>query len=502
MATGYLVLLWALLVVLGWLALRKPPKGLPPGPRPLTLLGNLLQLGKLPHRSLAELARRHGPLISLRLGLVPHIVVSSPSVAKQVLQKHDQLLSYRAPPDATQALDHAKLSMVMLPPGATWRSLRKICNSKIFATQRLDANQGFRSQKVRELVSFVEQSARAGQPVDVGRAVFTTTLNLLSTTIFSADMVSHDEESSAEFKNLVRQVMIESASPNLSDYFPLLRWADPQGRRRRLTFHLRNLKNIFDRKIKDRLSSRSFQATSNPEDFLDVLLNANASLELDRPAIDHLLVDLFCAGSDTTSTTVEWAMAELLRNPTAMEKARREVAEVTKGLQKETVEESDIGRMPYLQAVVKETLRLHPPVPFLIPRRAVETVELSMDGEGDNSSRSYTVPAETTDPATWGSDADVFLPERFSGGGCGDVDFRGCHMELIPFGAGRRICPGLPLAARMLHLLLANLLWSFDWKLPEGTAAGDISMTENFGIALSKAEPLLAVPVLAQKSMQ
>lgn len=180
-----------------------------------------------------------------------------------------------------------------------------------------------------------------------------------------------------------------------------------------------------------------------------------------------------------------------------------------KGSRRDTVEESDIGRLPYLQAVVKETLRLHPPVPFLIPRRAAEAVQLSVDGEGDNT-RSYTVAAGTTvlvnawaigrDPATWGSDADVFLPERFSGGGSGDVDFRGRNMELIPFGAGRRICPGLPLGARMLHLLLANLLWSFDWRLPQGMVPADIGMAENFGITLSRAEPLLAVPVLAQKS--
>ena len=211
--------------------------------------------------------------------------------------------------------------------------------------------------------------------------------------------------------------------------------------------------------------------------------------------------DLFVAGSDTSATTVEWAMTELLRSPTTMEKASLEVAEAMKESQKEEVDESDTGRMPFLQSVVKETLRLHPPVPLLLPRRAAETVQLAIE-----AGTQYTIPAESRilinawaigrTPSAWGSDADVFRPDRYTG----DVDYRGNHMELIPFGAGRRICPGLPLASRMVHLILASLLWSFDWKLPEGTALADISMTESFGITLSKGEPLMAVPIIARKA--
>ena len=214
--------------------------------------------------------------------------------------------------------------------------------------------------------------------------------------------------------------------------------------------------------------------------------------------------DLFGAGSDTSATTVEWTMTELLRSPTSLEKVRLEVAEAMEGFQKEAVEESDICRMPFLQDVVKETLRLHSPAPFLIPRRASQTVHLQIDAVTH-----YTILKDTRilvnawaigrDPLVWGSDADVFRPERFTSGELRDVDYRGNHMELIPFGAGRRICPGLPLASRMVHLIVANLLWSFDWKLPEGTAPADLSMAENFGITLCKAEPLVAIPILARE---
>ena len=271
----------------GLFSARKP-EGLPPGPYPLPLLGNILRLGKLPHRSLAELARRYGPLMSLRLWLVPFVVVSSPSLAKQVLLELDQAVSYRAPLDALKALDHDKLSVFSSPPGEEWRNLRKICNSQIFSNKRLDESQALRSLKVSDLVSFLEKSARAGEAVDVGRAAFTTTLNLLSTTILSEDLVTY-EEFSSEFKDLVRQSLVEAGSPNLSDYFPLLRWLDLQGRRRRLSLLLRKTKDIFDRKIEDRQGERYSQSCSKPADFLQALLDAEASLELDRPTIIALL---------------------------------------------------------------------------------------------------------------------------------------------------------------------------------------------------------------------
>ena len=286
----YMILSSVLLILLGWIFFRKKPEGLPPGPHPLPLLGNLLQLGNLPHRSLAELALRHGPLMSLRLGLVPYVVVSSPSVAKQVLHKHDHVLSYRATPDATRVLDHDKVSVIQLPPGAAWRTLRKICNSHIFANLKLDASQGLRSRKVSELVSLLEKSARAGEAIDVGRAVFTTTLNLISNTIFSEDMARYEEESSAEFKDAIRQVMVESGRPNVSDYVPLLRRLDLQSRRRTVTRHLRRVKDILDEKIDDRQRARLSQGPSMKEDFLEVLLDANDSLEIDRPSIGALVL--------------------------------------------------------------------------------------------------------------------------------------------------------------------------------------------------------------------
>ncbi|KVH87801.1 cytochrome P450 [Cynara cardunculus var. scolymus] len=206
-----------------------------------------------------------------------------------------------------------------------------------------------------------------------------------------------------------------------------------------------------------------------------------------KPNIADFFPDLFIAGTETTSSTLEWAMAELIHNPEQMSKARSELEEVI-GKEDRTFQESDISRLPYLHAIVKETLRLHPPVTFLLPHKATKDVEI----------QGYIIPKDTQilcnlwgmgqDSNTW-SDAQRFKPQRFLDVG---IDYKGRDLELIPFGTGRRICPGLPLAHRMLHLMLGSLIYKFDWKIEEGMV---MDMSDKFGMTLQKNLPLMAIPV-------
>ena len=204
--------------------------------------------------------------------------------------------------------------------------------------------------------------------------------------------------------------------------------------------------------------------------------------------------DLFIGGTDTTTTTMEWAMTELLRNPDIMAKAKQELVEtIGIGL---SIEEKDIPRLPYLQSVLKETMRLHPTAPLLLPHRAEMDVEVC----------GYTIPKHTQvfvnawaiarDPMYWDKPTQ-FIPERFMGS---EVDFRGTNFSFIPFGSGRRICPGLALAVRMLSLLLASLIHHFDWKLPDRMEPEDIDMKDKFGITMQKAIPLVAIPAVVAKA--
>ncbi|XP_068640219.1 geraniol 8-hydroxylase-like isoform X1 [Aristolochia californica] len=463
---------------------------LPPGPVPAPLVGSLFKLGDEPHRSLAVFAATYGPLMSLRLGQVTTVVVSSAAMAKKVLQRNDQSFAGRSVVDAVRVLGHEGASMVWLQPGQHWRRLRSLCNTCIFSSQRLDASQGLRRRKVEELLAHVSNSALSGKTVDIGKVAFVTILNLISNTVFSVDMVDIDSQTAQEFKDLVWAILEEAGKPNLVDCFPILRPIDPQGIRRRMRSYLQILHDVFEKEIQDREVSRSASKYRRRNDFLDALLDQKENgAELSRIELKSLFADLFVAGSDTSSDTLEWAMAELLRNPEAMARARSELGEIIgKGKQ---VEESDVCRLPYLQAIVKETLRLHPPAPFLIPHRAECDVEIS----------GYTIPKHTKvivnvwaiarDSKIW-ADPTCFKPERFLGS---KVDYGGQHFELIPFGAGRRICPGLPLAFRMVHLLLASLLHSFCWTLPDGMGAEDLDMKEKFGITLQKSAPLVAVPL-------
>ncbi|XP_057954481.1 cytochrome P450 76T24-like [Malania oleifera] len=499
-----------LLVSFAWTCLRvllsettsRSSGKLPPGPRPFPVVGNIFSLSSKPHVSLADLSKTYGPVMSLKLGTITSVVISSPQAAREALQKHDRALSGRTVTDSVRALRHHEASVVWLPESATrWRELRKICALQLFSPQRLEAGRALRREKVREIVDHVGERCRSGTAVDIGEAAFTTTLNLLSNTIFSVDLATYDSERSQEFMGLVRSVMEEAGVLNLADYFPALRWIDPQGARRRTTVYARKLLGIFDEIINQRLAARGSSSSKENSparnvDVLDALLDLSkepSDYELSCDDMKHLFLDLFVAGTDTTSSTVEWAMAELLCHPEVMARAQAELKQISDQDDKDKgeikiIEESEISKLPYLQAVVKETFRLHPPVPFLVPHKAEASVEIM----GYRVPKGAQVLVNVWDVGhnadTW-ERPNSFSPERFLSPEAADV--KGMDFELIPFGAGRRICPGLPLAQRMVHVMLASLMGRFEWKL----GGEELDMEEKYGITLRKAEPLRAIPI-------
>ncbi|OWM88423.1 hypothetical protein CDL15_Pgr003835 [Punica granatum] len=308
------------------------------------------------------------------------------------------------------------------------------------------------------------------------------------------DLADPSSETAREFKGLVSDLMAAVGEPNMSDFFPFLRRMDIQGIRRRLTGYTAGMSKMLDRFIDGRVMARKESNYRPVNDVLDVLLDIceENNDELDRTNMQHLLMDLFAAGTDTTSITLEWAMAELIHNPAILSRVREETDRVIgRG---NLVQESDTASLPYLQAVVKETFRMHPSTPFLIPRRAREDTEVM----------GFTVPrgaqvlvnafAIGRDPESW-EDPDSFRPERFLGS---EIDVKGRDFELIPFGAGRRICPGYPLALRMLPLMVASLVQGFDWKPEGGVSPKDMDMEDVLGLALRKARPLRAIPIPVQ----
>nr|AFK46728.1 unknown [Lotus japonicus] len=219
-------------------------------------------------------------------------------------------------------------------------------------------------------------------------------------------------------------------------------------------------------------------------DVLDSILCNVEATQLSRNEMTHVFLDLFIAGIDTTVVTVEWAMAQLLRNPDKLKKTREELCQAIG--EDETLEESHVSKLPYLQAVVKEIFRLHPAIPLLVPRKCDEDVTISGFQVPKDAQVIVNLWAIGRDPTIW-ENPDMFLPERFLD--C-EVNFKGHNFELIPFGAGKRICVGMPLADRAVHLMLASLLHNFEWKLADGLTPDHMNMKEQFGLSLKRVQPL------------
>eukprot|EP01018_Ginkgo_biloba_P006517 Gb_41086 [translate_table: standard] len=490
---GYSVLGSILVFVLIFKAGKKKNR-LPPGPPAWPIVGNLFQLGSKLNESLYQLSKKYGPLMTLQLGMKTAVVISSPAIAKEVLKDNDQIFAGRTILQALTCHYYDENSLVLSQYGPRWRMLRKLCNTQLFNAKRLEALQHLRTDQVFRMVQHIYEESLKSNAVDIGHAVFLTSLNLIGNMICTQNMFDSNSSSPEEFKEIVWKYSELVGAPNAADFFPFLQWLDLQGVKRKGTTYVKWIFDVFDECIEKRLASREINNLQTEEkDFLDILLDSGVDGSTDfpiftRPNIKGLLLDLFIAGSETNASTIEWAMAELTHKPQTMNKAQSEV-EKTVGCNRK-VEESDTERLPYIQAVVKEALRLHPPVPLLLPHRADASCEIAGFVIPKNSHVIVNAWAIGRDPASW-NDPLEFIPERFLE--C-ERDYKGHDFELIPFGAGRRICAGIPLASRMLPFILACLLHSFNWSLPDGMRGEELDMSDKFGATQRKAIPLNSIP--------
>lgn len=195
------------------------------------------------------------------------------------------------------------------------------------------------------------------------------------------------------------------------------------------------------------------------------------------------------AGSmDTSATAIEWAISDLLKHPRVMKKLQAELEKVV-GM-KRKVEETDLEKLEYLEMIIKESFRMHPVAPLLIPHQSIEDC---MVGDFFIPKKSRVIVnawAIMRDPNSW-ADPEKFWPERFEGS---NIDIRGRDFQLIPFGSGRRGCPGIQLGLTVVRLVVAQLVHCFDWKLPNGMLPDDLDMIEEFGLTMPRAHHLIAIP--------
>ncbi|CAN6288405.1 unnamed protein product [Urochloa humidicola] len=489
MGFQYMLLLWIPLAVSLICYMKKSRKGvgrLPPGPNPLPFVGNLLDLrgGNL-HHNLASLALTHGPVMMLKLGLVPTVFISSRDAAWRALAKHDRLLAARTVPDTRRALAHSERSMVWLPSShPLWKTLRGVAATHIFSPRSLCSAQKAREWKVHHMVNSFR--CRAGQEVDIGHVLHEGMFELLTNVLFSTDV-------HANLSDLMDGIVALLAEPNVSDFFPLVRRLDLQGFRRWTTIHMTRVYQVLDGIIDRRLAA----ATDDDKkrvDVLDSLLELMSNGKLTRLDVKTLLFDMLAAGTETTKVTVEWAMAELLRNPSVMAAVRMEMKAALGG--KETITEADIEKLPYLQAAVKESMRLHPVAPLLLPHLVLEDgVEISGYTLPKGAAVIFNSWAIMRDPDAWERPHE-FLPDRFLGKT--ELDLWGKDLKFIPLGSGRRICPAKPMIELVVPFTVASLLHTFEWRLPQGMPAEKLDVTERYtsNDILVMAVPLKAVPVI------
>lgn len=469
--------------------LNKENPPLPPGPRGLPLVGYLPFLGSNLHHSFKDLARLYGPIFKVQLGTKDCIVVSSPSLVKEVVRDQDVVFANRVPIIAAETLLFGTLDIAFSNYGPEWRKMRKIFASEMLSSARLDASSYLRKQHIKKMLH--ETCKKAGELVDVGELAFLTLVGSVMSMIWGDTMIG-DESSviNAEFRAVVNEQLELLGAPNISDLFPLLARFDLQGIERRMKIISRRNEEMIDKAINHHNIGDNIQRN----DFLGYLLQCtkgeDPARSLTLPQVKAMLLDTVTGGTDTTISMVEWAMAEVLQNPNVLANVQEELTEIVglKGL----VEEAHFPKLKYLNAVVKETLRLHPPIPLLVPHCPSETSTIGGYSVPKGARVFLNVYTIHRDPQLW-EDPLLFQPERFlSRSDAEKMDYLGNHFQYLPFGSGRRICPGIPLAERMSVLVLASLLHAFQWKLPNDTA--EVDLTEKFGIVVKKAKPLVAVP--------
>ncbi|KAM7491069.1 hypothetical protein LguiA_033990 [Lonicera macranthoides] len=461
---------------------------LPPGPIGLPIFKNLFDIGAKPHESLAKLAKKHGPLMTITLGSFTTIVASSPKMAREILQKRDEVFSGRKVPDSMAELELTDNAIAWISTGELWRTMRLVLSTSLMNQQKLDSLRDLRHNVVDEMVQHVKLVANRGQLVDIGKLAFTTNINHLSNTCFSVNVADYESQNFEGFLNAVKTIMKIDAKFNIGDYIPFLRGLDLQGIRRKSKASYGCLEELCDKHITKRLKDREFKL-QRCGDLLDSFLDYSQENEsqFNLKDIHVLLMELFLAGTETSSVITEWAITELIRHPSIMEKVR---LEITEKLGEGRMEEAVILGLPYLQAVVKETLRLHLPVPLLLPHKT----------ETDVSMYGYEIPKNTQvlvnawaisrDPEYW-ENPTCFRPERFLDS---ELDFKGQHFSFLPFSSGRRTCPALPLAHRIVSLMIASLVYHFHWKLPFDITPEKLDMNKKFGLTLQKEKPLVLVP--------
>ncbi|KAI4366402.1 hypothetical protein MLD38_022283 [Melastoma candidum] len=520
-----LILGLALLALAYVALLRKPShrKSPPSAGGAWPVLGHLPCLGgpKLPHVTFGEWADKYGPIFSIKLGFNHAVVISSAELMKECFTLNDMALVDRPKSTAAEIMGYNYFMFGLSPYGPYWRHVRKIATLELLSNHRISALNHVRESVVREFLRRLYDTWKDDEcaVVDMKRWFNSVAYNVVLKMVVGKDYLGADEgggEDGERCKRALSSMFVLLGAFVIGDAVPFLKWLDLGGYKKAMRETARELdalQEVWLNEHKEKRKDKGREVAA--EDFMDVMLSivddGEASPTYDADIIckstslvscyslnrfsklhvfvtttHHQAQALILGGTDTTTVQLTWALALLLKHPEAMKKVQEEL-DLHVGRER-PVSESDTKKLIYLQAVTKETLRLYPAAPVSVPR--LSTRDITIGG--------YHVPAGTQiitnlmklhrDPATW-SDPEEFRPERFLTTHK-DVDVRGQNFEFLPFGGGRRICPGISFAIQGSLLILASLLQGFDMRTPNGEG---VDMTIGAGMTCPKVTPLNVV---------
>ncbi|KAF3644451.1 Cytochrome 71AV8 [Capsicum annuum] len=466
---------------------RSPTLNLPPGPWKLPIIGSIHHLiaSQLPHQTLRDLAKKHGPLMHLQLGEISAIVISSPRVAQEVLKTQDIAFTNRPELLSAKILSYNYSDIAFAPYGNYWRQMRKLCTLELLSAKNVLSFASIREEEALNLVEYLE--SKSGSIINLTEKMYALTNAVICRAAFGKRW----KEESVYFMSLIEEMSSMVTGFDISEVFPSLKFLQAiTGTKAKLVKLHKEVDEMLDKiieehneKLQNHQKNDDQQESLRKDDLVNLLLrlqeNGNLEFPFTADNIKAVILDMFLAGTETSATVLDWAMVELMRNPKVMEKAQTELRRILKG--KNKVTEIDLKQASYLKLVIKETMRLHPPLPLLLPRESREQCVIN----------GYHIPIKTKvivnawainrDAEFW-EDAESFLPERFINSDSNtNMEFIGQNFEYLPFGGGRRMCPGILFGLATIELPLAQLIYYFNWKLPHGMKPEDVDVTETSG---------------------
>nr|XP_043615737.1 tryptophan N-monooxygenase CYP79A68-like [Erigeron canadensis] len=477
---------------------HRPP--LPPGPKPLPYIGSLITMVRNRptfrwiHRMMDEMNTK---IICIRVGNVHVIAVSGAKIACEFMKDKDEIFASRPDTMSSNLTSEGYLDTALVPMSDYWKQMRKILATEILSPSRFKWLKNKRDDEADYLIRYIYKQCETNVAItkgvmDVRSIARQYTSNVTKPMVFGsryfgkgdADGGPGDEDIAYSDSLVVIPFYVFSFC--VTDYFPWLRWrTDFDGHERILRNALGVARKYQDALIDERIQEWKYGARTEENDLLDVYINLRIP-QLTSDQIKAQMIDLMLASFDNTSNCIEWAIAEMIKEPKIFDKVVQELDFVVG--KDRLVQESDLVHLNYVKACLREAFRLHPVSPFNLPH--VSTVDTIVSG--------YFIPKGShvllsrrglgRDPEFW-NDPLKFNPDRHIKGD-NEVVLNDHNLHILSFGTGRRGCPGVLLGSTITVMLMARLVQGFTWELPPNETHVDLN--ENLQ-NLWKAKPLLAV---------